>query len=105
MGKATRAAFGDALLRIGATHPKVVVLDADLASSVQTKKFGDAYPDRFLQVGIAEANMVGIAAGLALGGYDRRILGWLAGWDVPTIGGVVSLLHRARAATPLSAIK
>lgn len=41
-------------------------------------------------------------AGLALGGYDRRILDWLAGWDVPTIGGVVSLLHRARAATPLT---
>ncbi len=41
-------------------------------------------------------------AGLAMGGYDRRILDWLAGWDVPTIGGVVSLLHRARAATPLT---
>lgn len=39
-------------------------------------------------------------AGLALGGYDRRILDWLAGFDVPTIGGVVSLLHRARAAAP-----
>jgi len=40
-------------------------------------------------------------AGIDLGAYDRRILAWLAGWDVPTVGGVVSLLHRARAATPL----
>ncbi|MFT4569158.1 MAG: transketolase [Hyphomicrobiaceae bacterium] len=68
MGKASRAAFGEALLRIGATHPKVVVFDADLASSVQTRKFGDAYPDRFFQMGIAEGNMVGAAAGAALVG-------------------------------------
>lgn len=65
----TRAAFGDALARIGATHPKVVALDGDLASSVHTKKFADAYPNRFFEVGIAEGNMVGIAAGLALGGF------------------------------------
>ena len=69
MGKATRAAFGEALVRIGATHDRVVVLDADLAGSVQTRKFGDAYPDRFFQLGIAEGNMVGAAAGLALGGF------------------------------------
>jgi transketolase len=73
MGKATRAAFGEAMVRIGATHPKVVVLDADLASSVQTKKFGDTYPDRFFQVGIAEGNMVGMAAGMALGGLTPFI--------------------------------
>ncbi|HEY2775329.1 MAG TPA: transketolase C-terminal domain-containing protein [Candidatus Binatia bacterium] len=68
MGKATRAAFGDALHRIGSTHPRVVVLDADLASSVGTKKFADAFPQRFFELGIAEGNMVGIAAGMALGG-------------------------------------
>jgi len=68
MGKATRAAFGDTLARIGAVHPRVVVLDADLASSVQTRKFADAYPERFFQIGIAEGNMVGIAAGMALSG-------------------------------------
>jgi len=73
MGKASRAAFGDALLRIGATHPKVVVLDADLASSVNTKKFADAYPNRFFQLGIAEGNMVGVAAGMALGGFTPFI--------------------------------
>jgi transketolase len=68
-GKASRAAFGDALHRIGATHPKVVVIDADLASSVQTKKFGDAYPNRFFQLGIAEGNMIGVASGMALAGF------------------------------------
>lgn len=73
MGKATRAAFGEALVRLGSSHPRVVVLDADLASSVQTKKFGDAYPERFFQVGIAEGNMVGMAAGLALGGFTPFI--------------------------------
>ena len=73
MGKATRAAFGEALVRIGASHPKVVVLDADLASSVQTKKFADAYPGRFFQLGIAEGNMVGVAAGMALGGLTPFI--------------------------------
>jgi transketolase len=68
MAKATRAAFGDALKRLGETHDRIVVLDADLSCSTMTKKFGDAFPDRFFQVGIAEGNMVGIAAGLALGG-------------------------------------
>jgi transketolase len=68
-GKATRAAFGDALHRVGGMHPKVVVIDADLASSVQTKKFGDAYPNRFFQMGIAEGNMIGVASGMALAGF------------------------------------
>ncbi len=73
MGKATRAAFGETLARIGAQHPRVVVLDADLASSVQTKKFADAYPERFFQIGIAEGNMVGVAAGMALCGLTPFI--------------------------------
>lgn len=66
--KATRAAFGEALLRIGATHPNVVVLDADLATSVHTRRFADTYPNRFFEVGIAEGSMVGIAAGMAMCG-------------------------------------
>jgi len=73
MGKATRAAFGETLARIGARHPRVVVLDADLASSVQTKKFADLYPERFFQMGIAEGNMVGVAAGMALCGLTLFI--------------------------------
>ena len=67
MAEATRVAFGRALARLGA-DPRIVVLDADLASSTQTKMFGDRYPDRFFELGIAEGNMVGVAAGLALAG-------------------------------------
>lgn len=68
MGKATRVAFGEALAKIGHTHEKVVVIDADLSCSTQTGLFAKEFPERFIQVGIAEGNMVGIAAGLALGG-------------------------------------
>ncbi len=66
--KATRVAFGESLVAIGESHENVVVLDADLGSSVQTRKFGEAYPDRFIELGIAEGNMIGVAAGLALSG-------------------------------------
>ena len=67
MAEATRAAFGRALARLGA-DPRIVVLDADLASSTNTRAFADMYPERFFQLGIAEGNMVGVAAGLALAG-------------------------------------
>jgi transketolase len=67
MAEATRVAFGRALARVGA-DPRIVVLDADLASSTNTKVFADKYPERFFQLGIAEGNMVGVAAGLALAG-------------------------------------
>jgi len=67
MAEATRVSFGRALARLGA-DPRIVVLDADLASSTNTKAFADRYPERFFQVGIAEGNMVGMAAGLALAG-------------------------------------
>ncbi|HJQ74799.1 MAG TPA: transketolase C-terminal domain-containing protein [Gaiellaceae bacterium] len=68
MAEATRVAFGRALARLGKTEPRIVVLDADLASSTQTKMFADGFPERFFQLGIAEGNMVGVAAGLALAG-------------------------------------
>ncbi len=68
MAKATRVAFGEALRELGKTHDKLVVLDADLSCSTQTRKFAEAYPDRFIELGIAEGNMVGVAAGLALAG-------------------------------------
>jgi len=67
MAEATRVAFGRALARIG-DDPRIVVLDADLASSTNTKAFADRHPGRFFQLGIAEGNMVGVAAGLALAG-------------------------------------
>ena len=62
---ATRAAYGDALAELGAVNEKVVVLDADLAGATMTKVFKAAYPDRFFDMGIAEANMVDTAAGLS----------------------------------------
>jgi transketolase len=68
MGKATREAYGEALAELGKTNPNVVALDADLAKSTFSATFQKAFPDRFFTVGIAEANMVGIASGLALAG-------------------------------------
>lgn len=62
---ATRAAYGEALLELGAAREDVVVLDADLSGSTKTKAFGKAHPERFFNIGVAEANMMGIAAGLA----------------------------------------
>lgn len=64
-GKATRDAYGEALRELGQEHPEIVVLDADLAKSTKSAYFGEEFPDRFLNVGIQEANMVGMAGGLA----------------------------------------
>ena len=62
---ATRAAYGKALVELADQEPNLVVLDADLSGSTMTKEFSKAHPDRFFNMGIAEANMVGVAAGLA----------------------------------------
>ncbi|MGN0326695.1 MAG: transketolase family protein [Lachnospiraceae bacterium] len=62
---ATRDSYGQTLVELGAENKDIVVMDADLAAATKTALFGKAYPDRFFDVGIAEANMVGIAAGLA----------------------------------------
>jgi len=63
--KAIRVAYGEALVKLGASHSNVVVLDADLSSATMTKDFAAAYPDRFFNCGIAEANMVDMAAGMS----------------------------------------
>lgn len=63
--KATRVGYGEALVALGAENDKVVVLDADLSCSTMTNGFAKAYPDRFFDCGIAEANMVTMAAGLS----------------------------------------
>ncbi|MHB9130181.1 MAG: transketolase family protein [Armatimonadota bacterium] len=68
LGKATREAYGEALAALGAEMPEIVVLDADLSKSTMSKKFADKYPERFFNMGISEANMVGVAAGLAASG-------------------------------------
>lgn len=62
---ATRAAYGEAIVALAGQYPELVVLDADLSGSTMTKGFAKAHPDRFFNIGIAEANMTGIAAGLA----------------------------------------
>ena len=65
---ATRDAYGNALLILGVENPDVVVLDADLSKSTKTADFGKKYPKRFFNMGIAEANLLGTAAGLAAAG-------------------------------------
>ncbi|MEO8513308.1 MAG: transketolase family protein [Ignavibacteria bacterium] len=66
--KETRRGFGDALVDLGKSNPDVVVLGGDVSGSVRTDMFRDAYPERFFSVGIAEQDMMGTAAGLALVG-------------------------------------
>ena len=63
--KATRAVYGEMLVELAEKYPELIVLDADLSSATMTKGFAKAYPERFLDMGIAEANMIGVAAGLA----------------------------------------
>ena len=62
---ATRAAYGKALVELADKYPDLMVFDADLSSATMTKDFAKAYPDRFFDMGIAECNMVGVAAGMA----------------------------------------
>lgn len=63
--RATRDAYGDALVELGAQREEVVVLDADVANSTYTERFGRRFPERFFNLGLCEAHMVGVAAGLA----------------------------------------
>ena len=67
--KAMRDVWGDKLVELGGTDPRTVVLDGDLANSTKADKFARAHPDRFFQMGIAEQNLVGAAAGLASAGF------------------------------------
>ena len=66
--KDTRSGFGDGLTELGKLNPNVVALCADLTGSLKMNAFADNHPERFFQVGIAEANMMGMAAGLTIGG-------------------------------------
>lgn len=76
--KALRDVFGETLVSLGSTNPNVLVLDADLANSTKADKFAMAYPTRFLQMGIAEQNFVGVAVGLASLDY----VPWLSSFTV-----------------------
>ncbi len=66
---ATRDAYGKALVELGETDKKIIVLDADLAAATKTGMFKKAHPEKFIDCGIAEGNMMGVAAGLATAGY------------------------------------
>jgi transketolase len=68
LGRATREAYGDALLELGTNNRDIVAIDADLAKSTFSWTFGKQFPERFFNIGIQEANMVGVATGLASSG-------------------------------------
>jgi transketolase len=76
--KAMRDVWGDTLVSLGGTNPHVLVLDADLANSTKADKFAKMYPERFLQMGIAEQNFIGVAVGLASVGFTP----WLSTFTV-----------------------
>jgi transketolase len=78
LGKATRDAFGRALESLGESYGKLVVVDADVGNSTRTEWFGQKYPDRFFNVGIAESNQVGVAAGLAAAGHTALVSSFAA---------------------------
>ncbi len=69
-GPATRDAFGEALVEIGRENENLVVLDGDVGNSTRTEKFGEAFPGRFFNLGIAESNLIGVASGLAASRKD-----------------------------------
>ncbi|MCX8056866.1 MAG: transketolase family protein [Ignavibacteria bacterium] len=68
MGKSTRLAFGETIAQLGEVNENIVVLDADLSKSTMSNLFAKKFPDRFFEMGIQEANMIGVSAGLALSG-------------------------------------
>jgi transketolase len=67
--KAIRTGMGEGLVKLGSEHNDIVVITADLAESVRVREFADAFPERFFDVGVAEQNMIGVAAGLAHEGF------------------------------------
>lgn len=78
MGKSTREAFGLALAEVGKQDPQIVVVDGDVHNSTRTEHFAKLFPDRFFNVGIAESNMVGVAAGLAASGKHAWVSSFAA---------------------------
>ena len=91
--KATRESFGEALCALAETNPDIVVLDADLAEATKTGIFKKQYPDRFFDCGIAEQNMVGIAAGLAACGKIPFAASFAAGRAFEQVRNSVGYPH------------
>ena len=75
--KAMRNVYGESLIEYFADYPDLVVLDADLSGSTKTQGFSKSFPERFFNIGIAEQNMMGIAAGLAAVG--------MLPWSIPSV--------------------
>ena len=78
MSKPQRDVWAETLVELAATNPDILVMDADLATSTKADRFADAYPNRFLEMGIAEQGMVGAAAGLSFTGY----VPWLSSFGI-----------------------
>ena len=76
--EAQREVWGQTLVELGRTYPELLVLDGDLANSTRAEIFENAFPERFLEMGIAEQNMMGVAAGLAMVGF----VPWLSSFAV-----------------------
>src|ERR1700736_5997742 len=89
MGKSTREAFGEALAKLGEDYPDVVVLDGDVHNSTRTELFAKKFPQRFFNVGIAESDLVGIAAGMAAS--NKRA--WLASFACFIMGNAYDQLR------------
>lgn len=90
---AQRVAFGEALVELAVAHPELLVLDGDLANSTRADIFNQAHPERFLEMGIAEQNLMGVAAGLATVGFVPWIssfAAFLASRDLDQIRVVVA---------------
>jgi len=97
-GRATREAYGDALLELGKANRDVVAIDADLAKSTFSWTFGKHFPDRFFNIGIQEANMVGVASGLASSGKIPFVSSFAAfvlckGFDQLRMGAAYPMLN------------
>ena len=87
--KDTRSGFGAGLAELGRTNPNVVALCADLIGSLKMEKFIEENPERFFQIGIAEANMIGIAAGIAL----IAVISF--GWPALLVVGIALIIYAA----------
>ena len=101
LGAATREAFGRTLVELGRENKDVVVVDADLSKSTMTTYFQKEFPDRFFSCGIAEANMVGVGAGLAMAGKIPFVASFSVfvmnkGFEQMRIGALVGAEPRRR---------
>lgn len=93
MGKSLRVAYGEALVKLGQKNDKIVALDADLAHATMSATFAEAFPDRFFNAGIAECNMMGMAAGFAHTGYIHLQAHLLFSEQEELMRSFVTLLH------------